>query len=193
MMLKILGFGSAVLALSAGSAMAQSFNFDVTGSAPGVCVMDEPELATGPVQNIRTLAGASLQIEELVDAQTLSTRAASAKVSFATVCTFPHRIVMQSDSNGLWRSQASGAGRPTGFADAVPYAAVLTWGDASDRLDADATSRGFVQSVTPIGEARIGDVTIDLTIQPGASNATANAPLLAGVYTDTLTITLEPQ
>ena len=31
-------------------------------------------------------------------------------------------------------------------------------------------------AVLTIGEARIGDVTIDLTIQPGASNATAYEP-----------------
>lgn len=181
------------LALPAVTAHAQNVGFDVTGSAPQVCAVQEPQLAAAATINIRSLSGNSLQIEDLVDSQTLSTKAASAEVSFDAVCTFPHRIVMQSQNNGLWRNSASGVTRPPGFADGVPYTAVLNWGDTTDQLDADATSRGSTQQVTPIGNAVVGALTIDFSVQPGASNLAANSPLLAGIYSDILTVTLEPQ
>jgi hypothetical protein len=192
-MRKILAFGGLILSVSGGSALAQNTTFEVTGSAPQVCVVDQPVLSTGSVVNVRNLSGAKLQIEQLVDQQALSTRAASAQVAFDAVCTFPHRIVLQSSANGLWRNQTSGVARPAGFADGVPYSAVLNWGDATDNLNADATSRGLKQQVTPVAGARVGTLTVDFAIQAGASNLAANSPLLAGVYSDTLTITLEPQ
>lgn len=189
----ILGLLGLALIAAPGAAMAQQVTFDVTGSAPQVCALQEPELTSGPVQNVRSLSGSTLQIEQMVDPQTLATRAAQAQISFEAVCTFPHRIVMESRGNGLWRNQVAGLASPQGFADGVPYSAVLNWGEDSDQLDADATSRGAVQQVTPVGEARLGALTIDLNVQSGASNLAANSPLLAGVYTDTLIVTLEPQ
>jgi hypothetical protein len=192
-MRKILALAGAVLTIGGGPAMAQSPSFAVTGSAPEICVLGQPALFVGSVVNVRNLSGANFQIEQLVDQTTLSTRSASAKVTFEAICTFPHRVVLQSAANGLWRNQTPGVARPGGFADAVPYSAVLNWGSASGALSADATSRGMKQQITPIADATVGTLTIDFAIIAGATNLAGNAPLLAGVYSDTLTVTLEPQ
>lgn len=185
---------AAAVALSAAPALAQqSRTFEVTGSAPQVCAVAQPRLTTASMINIRNLTGDSLQIDRLVDPRTLSTNGASAEVSFDAVCTVPHRIVLESRGNGLWRNDASGSGRSTGFADGVPYSAEISWGGVRERFEATAVSRGRNSRTTDVADATVGEMKLALSIQPGASNGALNAPLLAGVYSDTLTITLEPQ
>lgn len=182
-----------LLSLSAAPALAQqSRTFEVTGSAPQVCTVNQPRLSTGSLLNIRSLNGDSLQIDRLVDPRTLSTNGASAEVSFDAICTVPHRIVLESRGNGLWRNNASG-GRSPGFADGVPYSAEIVWGGVRERFEATAVSRGSNSRISDVAEAAVGELRLALAIQPGASNGALNAPLLAGVYSDTLTITLEPQ
>jgi hypothetical protein len=182
-----------LITATAAPALAQSKVFDVTGSAPQVCAVAQPTLTTGSMINIRNLDGDSLQIDRLVDPRTLTTNGASAEVSFSAVCTVPHRIVLESRGNGLWRNNASGGARTSGFADGVPYSAEITWGGVRERFEASALSRGANRRSTTVSDATVGDLKIALTIQAGASNGALNSPLLAGVYSDTLTITLEPQ
>ena len=182
----------ALLALSAGQGAAQSPAFSVTGSAPQVCAVAQPSFATGALNNFRALDGGSLQVDQLVDPRTLTTNGASAEVTFSAICTVPHRIVLQSRGNGLWRSQP-GTGQAVGFGDAVPYSAELSWGNVRQRFEATGQSRGSAQVSTPVADATLGELKIALSILAGASNRAANSPLLAGVYSDTLTVTLEPQ
>lgn len=182
----------ALLATSAVQAEAQSRVFDVTGSAPQICAVAQPSFATAGLNNFRALDGGNLQVDQLVDPRTLATNGAAAEVSFSAVCTFPHRIVLRSQNNGLWRNQP-GSGATVGFADAVPYSAEVSWGGARQRFEATGQSRGSTQLSTAITDATVGDLTIALTILAGASNRSANSPLLAGVYSDILTVTLEPQ
>src|SRR5687767_5289676 len=97
-----------LLSLSAAPALAQqSRTFEVTGSAPQVCTVNQPRLSTGSLLNIRSLNGDSLQIDRLVDPRTLTTNGASAELSFDAICTVPHRIILESRGNGLWRNNAS--------------------------------------------------------------------------------------
>jgi hypothetical protein len=182
----------ATLSFSGAAAAQTTQAFEVVATIPSVCALEAPALAGGGATNFRGLNGTTLEVDQLVDPRTLAARAASARVSFAAVCSFPHTLVMESDSNGLWRA-AAGAGVPPGFADAVPYLAELTWGPVRGRLTADAISRRTNQLNIAVDEAVAGEIIVDLDIQPGASNATANAPLIAGAYQDTIRITLEPQ
>jgi hypothetical protein len=184
---------SAGLLLSCtGVASAQSTQaFNVVATIPQVCSMDEPTLAGGGLVNFRGLNGTTLQVDQLTDPSTLATRAASASVSFAAVCSFPHNLVVESEGNGLWRNGAGGA--PSGFADGVPYLAELSWGPVNGRLQADATARRANQMTIGVDEPVSGEIIVALDIQAGSSNLRANAPLIAGAYQDTLRITVEPQ
>ena len=179
------------LSASAVAAAQTAQDFDVVATVPSVCALDAPTLSGGPSINFRGLNGTTLEVDQLADPRTLATRAASARVTFAAVCSFPHTLVLESESNGLWRG--IGAVAPSGFADAVPYDAELTWGPVRERLRADAISRRINQLNISVDEAVSGEVIVDLDIQAGASNARANAPLIAGSYQDTIRITLEPQ
>jgi hypothetical protein len=183
--------------MTAGAATAatdpQPQHFAVTGNAPQICTVADPVLGSGSLTNFLSLNGTMLQVDQLADPQTLATRPAAAEVDFAAMCNFPHRIVLESQNNGLWRGGASGAPAPSGFADGVPYTAALTWGPVNQSLFVDATARRTSQLSAPVGVPVAGDIKLRLTIQAGASNLTANAPLIAGVYSDTLFVTVEPQ
>jgi hypothetical protein len=183
-----------VLALGCASlARSEPLTFAVDGEAPQVCAVQNPVLAPGALVNFRGLNGTMLQIDQLADPSTLTTLAASADVIFAAVCNYPHRIVLESQNNGLWRGGAVGASAPSGFADGVPYTASLTWGPASSSFVVDATARKTSQLSAMVNRPAAGDIRIHLAIQSGATNLSANAPLVAGIYSDTLRVTVEPQ
>ena len=190
-----LSIGTA-LALAAGAdagAEPSVVPFTVTGNTPQVCSIGNPVLTAGQLVNFQTLNGTTLQLAQLADPRTLATNAASATVTFQAVCNFPHQIVLESQNNGLYRGGAAGAPPPAGFADGVPYTAQLSWGSVNSTYFVPATTRQTSQDRVLVPQATAGDLRILLTIQPGASNLAATSPLVAGVYTDTLFITLEPQ
>ena len=180
------------LALAAGAAHAQTArDFSVVASVPEACALQQPVLSSGSVINFRGLNGTTLQVDELTDPRTLSTRAASASVSFGVTCSTPHNLRVESENNGLWRSAT--ATIPPGFADAVPYRAEITWGELTGQLQADALSRRANQLNITVNRTVGSEIDLRLNIQQGASNGHANAPLIAGVYQDTIRVTVEPQ
>ncbi|TXC73267.1 hypothetical protein FSZ31_00425 [Sphingorhabdus soli] len=165
----------------------------VTGSAPQICAIEQATLAAGSQDNFRTLAGNLLQIDTLVDPRTLAANAATAQIEFAAVCNFPHRIRLESENNGLWQTDGSMNQPAEGFAYALPYQAALTWGEVNGVLSADANVRRISERRFNIDQATAGAIELSITIEPGASNTRANAPVLAGYYGDTLRIFLEPR
>ena len=167
-------------------------DFDVVATVPGGCTVGEPSQTAGAQVNFRGVSGNTLQIDQLTDPTTLSTRAASIELSFEATCHSPHRLIVESQNNGLFPRSERPAVPPAGFGTAVPYVATARWGTHNVRLDADAHSRqsrdNWVSS-----EPNTGSILLSLQIEPGATNRRQNAPLLAGVYADTLRITLEPK
>lgn len=179
------------------SAQAQSnsvtSSFAVNANVPGACAVGAPQLAPGRQINFRGINGTTLQIDQLVDPTTLSTNAASVDVKFDAICTFPHRLKVETQNNGLWPTSERGGATPAGFGNAVPYRAIATWAERSVTLVADAGVRRIADNSVFVPGAGMGDILLRLEIDPGATNSQANAPLLAGVYGDTIRITLEPQ
>jgi hypothetical protein len=178
---------------AAGAQSTANQNLGVNGTVPGSCAIGAPQLAPGAQVNFRGLNGSTLQIDQLVDPTTLSTNAASAEVRFEAICGFPHRLKVETQNNGLWQTSERGQAAPEGFGYAVPYLATVRWADENLRLNADAQIRRIAESQIYIANNAIGDLLLRLEIAPGATNESANAPLLAGAYGDTLRITLEPQ
>lgn len=165
----------------------------VTGNAPEVCTLQPARIRTGELVNFNGLDGDTLQIQQLVDAQTLAARPARITVTFGAVCNYPHQVRLQSQNNGLWPTDARQATLAPGFATALPYDARLQWADKSGVLQADAKVRGGREQRLTIDTASAGDLLLSLRIEAGASNTLLNAPVLAGVYGDTLRIFLEPR
>ena len=185
--------GLALPAAAHGQSNSVVSNFGVTGSVPGSCAVGAPQLSAGRQNNFLGLNGTTLQIDQLVNPATLSTNAASVEVRFEAVCTFPHRLKVETQNNGLWSTSERAGATPEGFGSAVPYRADVTWDDTNLRLNADAGVRRIADNSVLVDGAGLGDLLLRLEIDAGATNERANAPLLAGTYGDTLRITLEPQ
>jgi hypothetical protein len=139
------------------------------------------------------LNGSALRIDQLVDPTTLSTNAASIEVTFEAICNLPHRLKIETQNNGLWRSSERGTAPTNGFGNAVPYRARLDWNDDVLHLSADARVHRIAESSLLVNQGRFGELHLRLEIDSGSTNVQANAPLLAGSYGDTLRIFLEPQ
>lgn len=167
--------------------------FGVNANVPGICTIGAPLLRAGRQINFRGLNGNTLQIDRMVDPATLSTGAASAEVQFDAICTFPHRLKVETQNNGLWQTGERTLQPPEGFGNAIPYRADVTWANRTVRLTADAGVRRIADSSMAVDASGLGEILMRLEIDAGATNERANAPLLAGTYGDTIRITLEPQ
>ena len=53
--------------------------------------------------------------------------------------------------------------------------------------------RAAAEQRITVNGASVGDLRLRVELQQGASNGEANAPVVAGIYTDTLRIYLEPR
>lgn len=172
---------------------ADQSRFPVIGSSPELCQLGEPRISGGqPAVNVKTIIGRVLEIQELTDPKTLSTEGASVELAFDAFCNYPHRVTLSSENNGLFR-QVAGGTPPLGFANAVPYRAELRWDDDSLLLDADALNRREARQDLSTSDPTSGPLLLRLRIIAGATNITTQAPLLAGEYRDTITITVGPQ
>ena len=165
----------------------------VQGSTPEICTLDRGQIGTGNLVNIVGLDGDTLRIQQLTDPTTLAVRSTNATIDFAAVCNFPHEVRIESENNGLWPTDARISAPPDGFAYAVPYVASLTWDNTNGSLDADAKVRRSVEQRVAVDEPAAGTLEVEISIPEGASNVEVNAPVLAGDYTDTLRIYLEPR
>lgn len=187
----------ASLAMAPAMAVAQSSvdtrNFTVIGNVPGGCALGTPEVAAGEQINFRGINGNTLQIAELVDPYTLSTKAASVQVSFDAVCNFPHTLSLESQNNGLFQTFEFSQDPAEGFGDGVPYTANVDWSDENLILLADARERRVAESRIFIDSTSAGELILRLDIGSGATNLRNFSPLLAGIYGDTIRITLEPR
>ncbi|MFL6845711.1 MAG: hypothetical protein ACJ8ER_12610 [Allosphingosinicella sp.] len=191
--LLLLGAASLPAAAAAQVVAPVTRSVPVIASTPAVCAIREPNVAAGGQINFRGLNGNLLQIDHLVDPATLAVAAASVDVTFEAVCNYPHRIRVEAQNNGLWRSSERPPAPPPGFAYAVPYRATIDWGLEHGRLEADAKVRRIAERSITVDHPTSGEINLRLEIEAGASNVQGHAPLLAGSYGDTLRITLEPQ
>lgn len=163
----------------------------LVGDANQMCTLGQPTQGGGALTNFDSPSGAVFSITRLADPDTLTTRAANITLSMDAMCNTLHRVVLESDNNGLWRQGVSTA--PSGFGSAVPYTANLVWADQQYPLTAEANSRQTVEEEMLVGRPNTGDMLIEFEINAGATNAGIGAPLLSGEYSDVLRITVESQ
>ncbi|MDE1918928.1 MAG: hypothetical protein KGJ57_22725 [Sphingomonadales bacterium] len=188
-----LGLGCLVPAVLHAQTLVNQSTFGVTGYAPQVCTLQPGRIQPGGLVNLRGLDGDTLQIEQLTDPQTLAVRATSATIDFAATCNYAHRLRVETQNNGLWPTDGAMGRNAPGFAYALPYNASISWAGRSTVLQADAKVRRLNQQILLVSTAATGQVELRLQMDAGASNTRANAPVLAGVYGDTLRIYVEPQ
>lgn len=170
-----------------------SAQFRVAGNTPVVCTLTTGQGSADGFNNFTTADRNVYRVDQMIDAATLSTRAASFELTLSGVCNTAHRIRMESLNNGLWQLSETPPARPDGFGTAVPYDLTARWVDQVVQLSADAAIRQPRERSVPIGRPASGDLRLRFEIVAGATNFAANAPMVSGAYSDTLTIVLEPQ
>lgn len=166
---------------------------DVNGNIPRFCALGEPTIdQSGPRQNIRTVNSSVVAVDSLADPATLTTQAANISLNLPTVCNTAHRITLASDNNGLWREPAVGP-EPAGFSGSVPYVLQMNWAGQRTELNAEAQSRSIIEQIAIVDRPTVGDLGLTFSITAGATGQMTNAPLLAGIYRDTVRLTVEAQ
>jgi hypothetical protein len=179
---------------SAAVVVSSSADFTVIGSVPKLCTISQPTLQASGLINFTNLSGNALVIAQLANPVTLSSQAATAKIDFDAVCTFPHTVTIESQHNGLWRDGSfvppTGAG---GMANAVPWAGRLIWGPVNSTFQFNAQNRQIQDVRFPVGEPFAGQLELDISILAGSTNNLTNAPLMSGNYRDIIYVTLTPQ
>jgi hypothetical protein len=191
-------FGAIATTLVAGTASAAPGLLDkrdmgVSANTPDVCIISNQNNGRiRPLVNATTSGAAAVEITTLIDRGTMSTAAAQVEVSFDAMCNFPHKLNVISDNNGLFRP-INAAQAVAGFASAVPYTADVTWGGQTLAFEANAQRRGVAQADLIIAEPAAGSIVLQFNVLPGATNAQNGAPLAAGIYSDVIRLSVEPQ
>lgn len=188
----IIALALAASASAASAAVTDSANFEVIGSVPKICTISAPTLAAAGLINFTSLSGSSLPIAQLTNPETLSTQAASARIAFDAVCTFPHTVTIESQNNGLWRD-GSNTATSTTMANAVPWTGRLLWGPVDSTFQFNAQNRQIQDARFPVGVPHAGQLELDISILAGSTNNETNAPLMSGNYRDIVYVTLAPQ
>jgi hypothetical protein len=169
----------------------ESSEVKLVGVAKDLCFLGQAEPGDGPLENFENPTGAIFIVTELTDPLTLTTRAADLSLKMNAMCNTPHRLIVSSQNDGLWRTEVTAA--TSGFGSAVPYRLGLSWADETRDLAATAASRQAVEWELLIGRPATGNVQLDLSIGAGSTNAGLGAPLLSGSYSDVVTVTVESQ
>jgi hypothetical protein len=106
--------------------------------------------------------------------------AAELTLSIPVICTVTHDVTIASAGAGMNRDGGSG-GASTGFRSRLDYQVQTSW--AGQTLTAQASN---LPSLITAPDAATGDLRVTVSILQGGQ------PLVAGSYSDTLTILLNP-
>lgn len=159
----------------------------VLGQVRDLCLLGEPRVSAAGAVNLGVMSGETITLGALVDDE-LQTRAARFDIEMPAVCNTPHRVTVSSDNGGLWNAGAAIVGQDFGVG--VPYSLTLDWSGRSVALNAAAAAVAPVDIQVPVDQAAGGRLVLEFNIDAGASNAGANTPLAAGVYRDTIRVSL---
>lgn len=154
---------------------------EIVGTAAPACLMRAPQDASGVNANFRNIDGSTgeIRIVEMVNPQTALPRNTVLNLAFPIICNSAHLLRVQSNNGGLRRlgSNERNQGRG-GFAEFMPYSLSAAWAGQNRSQSSDVA--GGLQ----INSANGGAGTVDV----GFAMAAGNVPLIAGTYTDTITV-----
>lgn len=166
----------------------QAQSFTIRAHAHSVCSLSSAQ-STQAV-NMAMGAGSANQtvinVPSLQGTQTAQLQPASISLMITMVCNRAHSLRITAGNGGL-QFQTGPVSQP-GFASHVNYAANAYWGAASAHLQ----TSGVLGEATPeiyVPGAFSGSFVLQLLIDESGAG---HLPLLAGTYTDTLTVTLSP-
>lgn len=196
-----LAAGAAMLAL-AGTASAESIN--IGGNAAAICSLPGTwQTRTNIGGALGTFAGNAWGIPSSEIANTNGTPNVTGdialRISGLGYCNTPHTIRLSSLNGSLHHSSAGEA--PSGFTNSLQVKYDAHWAKADNLIGPDRRYGPSIVEWSPTGPGQSQQVTWSNEI-PGSRNfdlrmaivrsGSANTPLVAGNYSDTVTVTLSP-
>jgi spore coat protein U-like protein len=167
-------------------ALAQSVDtglrqIEVVGTANPACLLRSPANASGVNASFQATSATTgeIRIIELVNPQNAQPRATSLNLSLPVICNSAHLLTMQSRNGGLLRESGNQRNLSGGgFSEFLPYSLTAAW--AGQNVSQQSNNPGGLRINTANGGA--GNVLIGFSVPSG------NTPLVAGAYSDTITI-----
>jgi hypothetical protein len=181
--LAVLAAPAVVSAQSANESRASAAT-EFRGQAPGVCVIrGAARLISSNNASLETsqLNAAAIRVTSLVAADgSGQPNAADLTLSIPVICTVTHDVTISSTGAGMTRDGGAG-GAAVGFRSLLDYQVQTSWAGQTLAALASALPR-----VVTAPDAARGDLLVTVSILQGGQ------PLVAGSYSDTLTILLTP-
>lgn len=167
-------------------------NMGIGGDVPPMC-----KVASAPTRTDSTnmrlgqadLSEATIIIDELIDPQTAQLKASSINLRFDVTCNGPHQVEIRS-RDGALKPQNLPEILTERFNPQVNYIATLTWNNDTLAITADGNAAS-TQAGSTTAFAVAG--TAELEVRVDASINDMTRPVVEGVYSDTLVITVSPQ
>ena len=196
-----LAAGAAMLALS-GTASAESIN--IGGTAAPICTLPGTwAVRTSIGGQFGTFGGNAWNIPEAAIANTNGTPNVTGdialRISGLGYCNTPHKILLSSLNGSLHHSSAGAA--PNGFANSLQVKYDAHWAKADNLIGPDRRYGPSIIEWSPTGPGQSQQAVWSSEI-PGSRNfdlrmaivrnGSAATPLVAGNYSDTVTVTLSP-
>jgi hypothetical protein len=122
--------------------------------------------------------GAAVEFRRFVDPDTALPLPITLNIAFTSTCNFSHRVTLASRDGGIAR--VGGATAAPGFAFSRNYSAEVAWAGGQSQFTTSGTAGEGTGLNVP--GANIGGFDLTVSAPAGAT------PLLAGAYTDVLTI-----
>ncbi len=172
------------------AADSQSQALSVRGYAQSVCTLAAPQISQST--NITISGGTAIQIvlnvPALVDEKTAQLRPGSVSLTANLICNRSHSLRIVSGNGGLRPQTGGDTPAGTGFANRIDYTVNASWGGATAQLQTSGVGGAATPEVQSPG-AYAGNLVLQVSINESGAG---HLPLVAGNYTDALTITLSP-
>jgi hypothetical protein len=161
-------------------------NTQIRGEVPRACTITGPALAISASNATFAVSGvgsATITISQLVDPNIGdgTPQAATLQFEIPATCTVSHELNVDSANDGLALGGSLGTAVTDGFRNALPYAITTSWSTLN--LSGQTTSGPLIGRV---GDAATGNIVVSISIPAGGT------PLVAGSYSDSLSINLSP-
>ncbi len=165
----------------------QRQNIAVKGVAPFVCKFLGAEASQAINARLNSGGQNAVSIGALADPLTAKVNAASISVTLKGLCNCAHMITVATTHGGLAQQNAS-LTTPEGFSSRVDYTTHIFWASSTQTLE----TSGLPGSSTPVLHVPgpfSGDLRLNIVVEGEGSRL----PMLAGAYTDNLTIHIQPR
>lgn len=187
-----LAFLVLLLGAKPGAALdSQSHSVAIRGEAQPVCSFSSPQALQAANMAIApsALSQNTIGIGTLIDPATAKLAGASIWLSLKGLCNRAHSISISTGNGGLKPANASPGAPAPGFSSRVDYTAQVVWASSTSALRTAGTSGQATPAALTNG-AYSGDLGLQIVIDPAVPG---DLPMLAGTYTDKITVTFRPQ